>query len=112
MLLQGSQEHIQHLIGRYCTLPISYAPPPYPPTRPIPMILCRPYAVSGTAIRDGMRYAIVLRACYAVSGTEIGYVATRISRHEEAGRSILHTCYAMSGTDIDYAATALRDVRY
>eukprot|EP00961_Rhodomonas_salina_P262157 3543032-Rhodomonas_salina.2 len=38
-------------------------------------------------------YAICIRACYAVSGTELPYAAT--------------TYYVMSGTDVAYAATRL-----
>eukprot|EP00961_Rhodomonas_salina_P027935 377831-Rhodomonas_salina.6 len=41
--------------------------------------------------------AIVLRACYAMSGTEIAYVAIG-----------LRPCYAMSGTGIAYGAIGLR----
>eukprot|EP00961_Rhodomonas_salina_P217503 2939316-Rhodomonas_salina.2 len=42
-----------------------------------------------------------LRACYAMSGTDLAYTATP-----------LRACYAMSVSDLAYAAMALRDVRH
>eukprot|EP00961_Rhodomonas_salina_P267808 3618292-Rhodomonas_salina.1 len=41
--------------------------------------------------------AICLRACYAMSGTDLAY-----------GAICLRSCYAMSGTDLGYAATRRR----
>eukprot|EP00961_Rhodomonas_salina_P109396 1472694-Rhodomonas_salina.2 len=47
----------------------------------------------------GSPLPILLRACYAMSGTDVGYAAT-------AYLPIwLRTCHAMSGTDVGYAAT-------
>eukprot|EP00961_Rhodomonas_salina_P240144 3244514-Rhodomonas_salina.2 len=80
---------------------------------------------------------VYLRArCYATSGTELAYGATRLLRAVrwsdtlEPGRSVrypptpyamsgtdiaygrmLRSCYAMSGTDLAYAVPATRDVR-
>eukprot|EP00961_Rhodomonas_salina_P139218 1873633-Rhodomonas_salina.1 len=52
------------------------------------------YAMSGTDIAYG---ATCLRACYAVSGTDMAH-----------GAVCLGACYAMSGTDIAYGGTRLR----
>eukprot|EP00961_Rhodomonas_salina_P013290 178554-Rhodomonas_salina.1 len=41
--------------------------------------------------------AVSLRACYAMSGTDVQHGATN-----------LHSCYAMFGTDVQYGATNLR----
>eukprot|EP00961_Rhodomonas_salina_P064044 860638-Rhodomonas_salina.3 len=78
------------------------------------------YAVSGTKNMVLSSYVLAMRspgtaivypgiglcACYAMSGTEFAYGATRHSRmdavcHAERGAS-LRACYAMSGTDIAY----------
>eukprot|EP00961_Rhodomonas_salina_P232980 3147932-Rhodomonas_salina.1 len=50
-----------------------------------------------------VRYAIGLRACYAISGTDIAYAAT-----------CLRACYAMPGTDLALPCPVLteRAVRY
>eukprot|EP00961_Rhodomonas_salina_P129192 1740448-Rhodomonas_salina.2 len=69
------------------------------------------YAMPGTDIADGAGTetgnVILLRACYAMSGTEIGYV---IVLHAMSGTGIgrlivLRACYAMPGTEFGYAAT-------
>eukprot|EP00961_Rhodomonas_salina_P029715 400148-Rhodomonas_salina.1 len=44
-----------------------------------PCALCTRYAVSGTGLR-GTAAAILLRACYALSGTDECYDATRKTR--------------------------------
>eukprot|EP00961_Rhodomonas_salina_P298155 3937837-Rhodomonas_salina.1 len=43
------------------------------------------------------RYAIGLRACYAMSCADLSYDC-----------ACLHACYAMSSTDLAYAASRLR----
>eukprot|EP00961_Rhodomonas_salina_P301477 3940481-Rhodomonas_salina.9 len=72
-------------------------------------------------------YAILLRACYAMSGTVIAYAAPtsvlcdvrtdiaygtvclRVSGTDlEYDRIPLCACYAMSGTDLAYDATRIR----
>eukprot|EP00961_Rhodomonas_salina_P089066 1197985-Rhodomonas_salina.3 len=57
------------------------------------------------ATTHGLGSAIDLRACYAMSGTDMAYGA------------ILRASYAMSGTNVRYGATSrptrvLRDVGY
>eukprot|EP00961_Rhodomonas_salina_P189928 2562424-Rhodomonas_salina.3 len=47
---------------------------------------------------------MVLRPCYAVSGTELGYGATPGRYWKRRGEGSRGICYAMSGTDIAYAA--------
>eukprot|EP00961_Rhodomonas_salina_P089434 1202756-Rhodomonas_salina.3 len=49
-------------------------PPPLLRSPPIPLRAC--YAMSGTDLPNG---ANRLRACYAVSGTDLAYAATRRS---------------------------------
>eukprot|EP00961_Rhodomonas_salina_P149682 2015277-Rhodomonas_salina.2 len=59
---------------------------------------------------------VSLCACYAMSGTEIGYAATAKqggAAHVQRRYPYLPTkCYAMSGTGIAYSAVRLCDVRY
>eukprot|EP00961_Rhodomonas_salina_P214988 2903700-Rhodomonas_salina.2 len=67
------------------------------------------------SLRIGRQYAIGLRACYAVPGTDLGYAATRLPatfrsayRPSEAAKGIvLRTCYAMSGSDLAYGTICL-----
>eukprot|EP00961_Rhodomonas_salina_P159513 2148143-Rhodomonas_salina.1 len=70
--------------------------------------------------------AVLLRACYAMSGTRLGYAATRLLRdvrysHRPCcfapatrcpvlGYAMLQrACYAMSGADVGHAGTRLRE---
>eukprot|EP00961_Rhodomonas_salina_P154159 2076502-Rhodomonas_salina.1 len=68
------------------------------------------YAMSGTDIGY---IAIGLRTCYAMSGTELAYatcpVRCPVLRQRTVVKSAmcLRACYAMSGTDMAYAATCL-----
>eukprot|EP00961_Rhodomonas_salina_P084083 1130297-Rhodomonas_salina.5 len=77
--------------------------------------------------KDGrmvVQVCISLRACYAVSGTELAYGATgcyyggsephSLFRRRVGSAISLRPSYAMSGADIAYGATTrlLRDVRY
>eukprot|EP00961_Rhodomonas_salina_P217268 2935779-Rhodomonas_salina.4 len=52
-------------------------------------------------------------SCHAVSGTDLGYAATRVSRCQRAWYAspcdLLRACYAMSGTDL--ACTPLAATR-
>eukprot|EP00961_Rhodomonas_salina_P238586 3224595-Rhodomonas_salina.2 len=74
-------------------------------------VWCRP--TSGTERAYG---AIGLRACYAMSGTEIASGHSTSSTHRTLPLGVrtaryaisLHACYAMSGTDLACAAVALR----
>eukprot|EP00961_Rhodomonas_salina_P191044 2577950-Rhodomonas_salina.2 len=55
--------------------------------------------------------AMVVCLCYAMSGTDIGYAATRRAAYATSAVSFpisLHASYAMSGTRIAYGATCLR----
>eukprot|EP00961_Rhodomonas_salina_P283721 3834542-Rhodomonas_salina.2 len=55
------------------------------------------------------RIGMVLRACYALPGTDVAYddthslcaIGTNIALNMEL-RYLLRTCYAMSGTDVRY----------
>eukprot|EP00961_Rhodomonas_salina_P301241 3940384-Rhodomonas_salina.2 len=54
----------------------------------------------------GMSYAIFLRTCYAVSGTDVAY-ASKFSTDLAYGAIFLCTRYAVSGTDLAYGALFL-----
>eukprot|EP00961_Rhodomonas_salina_P092859 1249926-Rhodomonas_salina.1 len=56
------------------------------------------YAISGTDIAYG---AVRLRACYAIPGTNLAYGAIRLLAYAFG----LRACYAMSSTDLAYGAT-------
>eukprot|EP00961_Rhodomonas_salina_P300937 3940268-Rhodomonas_salina.2 len=77
-----------------------------------PIGLLARYAMSAYALATRcpvpthFEWPVVLRACYAVSGTEIGHAATRYARRER--RPPMQVC----GTGIAYGARLLRDVRY
>eukprot|EP00961_Rhodomonas_salina_P254234 3435600-Rhodomonas_salina.16 len=60
------------------------------------------------------RPGIILRACYAMSGTDPVYQPTRAMPCPVLTECIiLRACYAMSGTPLAYQPTrVLRDVRY
>eukprot|EP00961_Rhodomonas_salina_P081116 1090819-Rhodomonas_salina.3 len=62
--------------------------------------------MSGTELAYG---GVFLRACYAISGTDIVYGATRegasISQPKYLSPRVLRNRYAMSGTDRAYAVT-------
>eukprot|EP00961_Rhodomonas_salina_P020424 274769-Rhodomonas_salina.2 len=73
-------------------------------------VFCMRYAISGT-----VRYyaaGMVLRMCYALPGSDLGYAAIRLVPvlDQRSGRpdwyaSVLRAPYAMSGTAIGYART-------
>eukprot|EP00961_Rhodomonas_salina_P134844 1813766-Rhodomonas_salina.1 len=69
----------------------------------------------GRRLSASCRHAISLRACYAMSGTEIPYDAISLRAcYAMSGTEIpygdisLRACYAMSGTEIRYGAISLR----
>eukprot|EP00961_Rhodomonas_salina_P095309 1282267-Rhodomonas_salina.3 len=88
------------------------------------IVLCNPYAMSGTGIGYALarrnvwywhrlcrgtgcpvlRQAMLLRTQYAMSGTEAGYAATHSAM-------LLHTHNAVCGTEIGYGATRASDGR-
>eukprot|EP00961_Rhodomonas_salina_P007946 107794-Rhodomonas_salina.3 len=81
--------------------------PAYAPATqcPVAIMLRRCYAMSGTGI---LYAASGSRACYAMSGTEIAYGAVGLLDVRSgddhslpvSSASMLRACYAMSGTEI------------
>eukprot|EP00961_Rhodomonas_salina_P064492 867780-Rhodomonas_salina.2 len=75
-------------------------------------------AVGGTEMGRYRLRTILLRICYAMPGTDMGYAATRqvglqfdvcfIARNANLGTR-LRACYAMPGTDSAYGCIGLRD---
>eukprot|EP00961_Rhodomonas_salina_P034077 458488-Rhodomonas_salina.5 len=82
-----------------------------------------PYGLAQHQNSGPVRYAICLRACYAKSGTDTPYGATRATESvpEQASRKsrgkqhdwlrrpgkLLRRCYAMPGTDIAYQGSSI-----
>eukprot|EP00961_Rhodomonas_salina_P280959 3795695-Rhodomonas_salina.2 len=68
-------------------------------------------SADGSAREKQLRYDLHgsrLRACYAMSGTELAYggISLRTTRWAVLRRRSLRACYSMSGTEMPYGPTS------